>query len=219
MREKTRATLTGILASAGLFAFYLIVLALVNGWTFTRTQLASDAPYLALILPMFGLQVGLLTWIRRAHKARMSAGATAASGGVSGAAMVACCAHLLPTLLPYTGIAAFATVVTAWRVPMLLLAIASNAMGLTLAVRLIRRMNRIPHSLQAIPTQPLHDPETNTTNAPLTHDPVCGMSVPRAPNTVQALFAGKRYHFCSPECAQTFQSDPARYANAMEAAP
>lgn len=214
-RPLRRAILAGVTASLALATFYGTTLTLVSGWAYTTSQVPRDAPYLALILPMFGAQVGAFAWLRAAHRARMAAGATTASGGLSGTAMVACCAHLLPTLLPYTGVAAFATVVTAWRVPMLLLAIASNVAGLAIATRAIRRMRTSPSKV--IPTYPLHDPETNPTNAPLVKDPVCGMSVPAAPNTVQAIFAGKRYHFCSPECASKFQARPEHYATTQEA--
>ena len=138
-----RSVLVGVLAAVALTAFYAGVLTLVSGWDFTRGQAARDWPYLLAIVPLFGAQVGLYHHLRSGARAARAAGAGAtASGGVSGTAMVACCAHFLPTLLPYTGIAAFATVVTAWRAPMLLLAIAANAAGILLAVRAIRRNRR-----------------------------------------------------------------------------
>lgn len=133
-----RSILAGAIATIGLATFYLVVLTLVSGWEFTRAQAMRDAPYLAAILPLFGTQIGLYHSLRAAAaRARATA-----SGGMSGAAMVACCAHFLPTLLPYTGVAAFATVITTWRVPMLLLAIVANAAGITLAIRAIRANGR-----------------------------------------------------------------------------
>lgn len=133
-----RSILVGALAALALAIFYAAILTLVSGWEFTRAQAARDAPYLVAILPLFGTQVGLYHSLRAAAaRARATA-----SGGMSGAAMVACCAHFLPTLLPYTGVAAFATVVTAWRVPMLLLAIAANGAGIALAIRAIRANSR-----------------------------------------------------------------------------
>lgn len=137
-----RSLAVGVLGALGLAAFYVLVLTLVGGWDFTRAQAARDAPWLALLLPLFGTQVGLLHAVR--HGARAGVG-----GGMSGAAMVACCAHFLPTLLPYAGVAAFATVVTAWRVPMLLLAVAANLVGIALALRAVRRMR--PSSTFAAP--------------------------------------------------------------------
>lgn len=137
-----RSFLVGGLAALGLVAFYVAVLTVVSGWDFTREQAARDWPYLLAIVPLFGTQVGLFHSIRADAKVAKALGASAtASGGMSGTAMVACCAHFVPTLLPYTGVAAFATVVTAWRVPMLLLAIAANAIGILVAWRAVR-MNR-----------------------------------------------------------------------------
>lgn len=144
-----RSVLTGAIAALGLMAFYVTVLTLVSGWDFTRTQAARDWPYLLAIAPLFGTQVGLYHSLRAGARAARAAGASAtASGSMSGTAMVACCVHFLPTLLPYTGIAAFATVVTAWRVPMLLLAIASNLVGIALAIRAIR-INRRHHAMRS----------------------------------------------------------------------
>lgn len=134
-----RSLLVGVLAALGLVIFYATVLTLVSGWDFTRTQTARDWPYLTAIVPLFGTQVGLYHFLRAGAQAAKAAGAgTAASGGMSGTAMVACCAHFLPTLLPYMGIAAFATVVTAWRVPMLIVAILANAAGIAFALRAVR---------------------------------------------------------------------------------
>ncbi len=137
-----RSPVVGALAAAALVAFYAGVLTLVSGWDFTRAQAARDWPFLVAIVPLFGTQVGLYHHLRTTRTARSTGASAAASGGMSGGAMVACCAHFLPTLLPYTGIAALATVVTAWRTPMLLLAIAANAAGIALAIRAVRRNRR-----------------------------------------------------------------------------
>lgn len=134
-----RSLAVGVLGALALIAFYATVLTLVSGWDFTKAQTTRDWPYLAAIVPLFGTQVGLYHFLRAGATAAKAAGASAtASGGMSGTAMIACCVHFLPTLLPYTGVAAFATVVTAWRVPMLLLAIAANLAGIGFAMRAIR---------------------------------------------------------------------------------
>jgi uncharacterized protein len=41
-------------------------------------------------------------------------------------------------------------------------------------------------------------------------DPVCGMTVDRSKSTT-AEHNGTTYHFCSPHCRHTFESDPSRY--------
>lgn len=142
MRLWPRAALVGLLAALALGAFYLGVLTILSGWGYARDQLVRDAPYLVVLVPMFGAQVGLYAWMRHATRASAATATTAASGGMSGAGMVACCAHFLPTILPYTGVAALATLVTDWRTPMLLFAIGANAAGILVVTRAIRRARR-----------------------------------------------------------------------------
>ena len=61
------------------------------------------------ILPLifgFGLQLGLFRAIRL--KARQGMAALAASGGVSGGSMVACCSHNLVSFVPFLGLSGLA---------------------------------------------------------------------------------------------------------------
>lgn len=141
--------LVGAVAALGLVAFYVTVLTAISGWDFTRSQAERDWPYLAAIVPLFGAQLGLYHALRAGARAAKATGASAtASGGMSGTAMVACCAHFLPTILPYTGIVAFASVVMEWRVPMLVVAIVANLVGIGVAVRALR-INRRHDEMRA----------------------------------------------------------------------
>jgi YHS domain-containing protein len=45
-------------------------------------------------------------------------------------------------------------------------------------------------------------------------DPVCGMSVKTAGNTLTAEYQGKTYYFCSADCKAAFLKDPAKFAGA-----
>ena len=40
-------------------------------------------------------------------------------------------------------------------------------------------------------------------------DPVCEMQVDEANSTIETDYKGKTYHFCSEECKERFQTDPA----------
>ena len=42
-------------------------------------------------------------------------------------------------------------------------------------------------------------------------DPVCGMTVATA-GAKSAVYAGKAYYFCSPDCREKFEAAPASYA-------
>jgi hypothetical protein len=55
---------------------------------------------------------------------------TGASGGTSAAAMVACCAHRVADLLPLLGLSAAAGIIGAWRVPLLIVGLVFNLVGI-----------------------------------------------------------------------------------------
>jgi xanthine dehydrogenase accessory factor len=44
-------------------------------------------------------------------------------------------------------------------------------------------------------------------------DPVCGMSVAIADDSLQLPYGGRRYYFCGPGCRQAFADEPARYVH------
>jgi len=47
-------------------------------------------------------------------------------------------------------------------------------------------------------------------------DPVCGMQLPVAAAYAERTHGGRRYVFCCPGCAATFDSDPEKYATVVE---
>ncbi len=46
----------------------------------------------------------------------------------------------------------------------------------------------------------------------MTIDPVCKMDVDDKQTNFHSEYAGRKYHFCSEECKDTFDSQPERYA-------
>jgi YHS domain-containing protein len=46
----------------------------------------------------------------------------------------------------------------------------------------------------------------------MTKDPVCKMDVDEKKTNFSSEYAGRKYHFCSEECKDTFESQPERYA-------
>lgn len=190
--SRATAGAAGVVASLALFVFYLSIIALAEGRAAVWPQLRQDLPYFAVLVPAFGTQIGLYTRLRQIARAKARA-ATAVAGtnaGVSGATMVACCAHFLPTLLPIVGISAVSAALAAWKTPLLLLAIAMNLAGIALVARALRRVRA--HSTPA-------------------RDPVCGMAVDptTTPHTLQ--HGGATYFFCSASCKGRFEADPRRF--------
>jgi hypothetical protein len=100
----------------------------------------------ALVIPIllgFGLQVGLFTLLKTglylpAH-APASGAMTAAGGGVSTAAMVACCVHHVSDVLPLVGLSAAATFLANWKVPFMIAGLATNLIGITLMLAALMR--------------------------------------------------------------------------------
>ncbi len=46
----------------------------------------------------------------------------------------------------------------------------------------------------------------------MTKDPVCGMQIDEELAEDSSEYRGKEYFFCSEECKEQFDQDPARYA-------
>lgn len=127
----------GLLAAAGLVAFYLGTITLAQDWSHALAQLAQDRWYVAAIVAGFGTQVGLFTHLRAVH-ARVHAAGMAAGTGTGTAAMLACCAHHLTEVLPVVGLSGAAVFLTAYKAPLLWLGITMNLAGaayLTLQIR------------------------------------------------------------------------------------
>lgn len=43
-------------------------------------------------------------------------------------------------------------------------------------------------------------------------DPVCGMKVDERNSTISADYKDKKFHFCSEECKEVFETNPEPYA-------
>lgn len=131
----------GSVAAIGLLAFYLLLITVAESREFAARQFRADWPYLVFLMPSFGLVVGLIVHARQ--RAASHAGAMAGSTGMSATAVVACCAHFLPTLLPLVGVSAIASVLAAWKAPLLLAAIAINLGVAAYVWRHVRAMDRM----------------------------------------------------------------------------
>ena len=146
-----RSVRAGGLGAAGLVVFYVLVVALASGSVDHLVDQARQDWYLLVpIIAGFGVQVGLMSELRRRHRlhrAAMAAGGTGTAGSAAG--MVACCAHHLADLAPFLGASGAATFLYDRRVAFMLAGLAVNALGVAAAVR---RLRRFP-----LPSQARHD--------------------------------------------------------------
>jgi hypothetical protein len=93
------------------------------------------------------LQVGLYTLLKTGLylpvHAPASGAVTAAGGGVSTAAMVACCVHHVADVLPLVGLSAAAAFLANWKVPFMIAGLGTNLLGITLMLAALARARRL----------------------------------------------------------------------------
>lgn len=139
---KRKSIACGILGAGALLAVFFAVVTLSNGSFSSAVDEGKKIWYwIALLAGGFGLQLGLFVYLKHVVQEHM-AGATAevaAAGTVSTGSMVACCSHAMVNLLPILGISAAATLLARYQLPLLLLGVFSNLVGLTIMIGLFQR--------------------------------------------------------------------------------
>ena len=138
----------GLVASAGLIAFYVAVLTWSADWEHLRDQTRQDWWLLVPIVVGFGTQIALTVELRRRHRAHHLGATSGAGTGASAVGMVACCAHHLADVVPLLGATGLAAFVFDWRVPFMLAGIAVNAVAVSIAARRLRELTR-PEAMTA----------------------------------------------------------------------
>lgn len=138
-----RAIRTGLLASVGLSLFYVLVVAGASGsWDHLGQQARQDWYYLVAIVSGFGMQVAMVSELRRRHRLhRQAAVAGGAGAGASTAGMVACCAHHLADVAPFIGATGAAAFLTDHRVAFMVVGVAVNALGVAVSGWRLRRVS------------------------------------------------------------------------------
>jgi len=130
----------GMLAAALLVALYLGLVSWAQGFGHARELLWSDRYFVAAIAGGFGLQVALFVHVRRLvarRAAGSAAGVTVAGTGTSTVAMVACCAHHVADALPVLGLSGAALFLNDYRIPLMAVGLAVNALGVAFMLRLV----------------------------------------------------------------------------------
>ena len=154
MRPPTRSPLHRVLLPAGagvlgaliMSGVYLGIVSLAGSPAHALGLFWEDRALVIPILLGFGLQVGLFTLLKTGLylpvHAPASGAVTAAGGGVSTAAMVACCVHHVADVLPLVGLSAAAAFLANWKVPFMIAGLATNLLGITLLLAALARARR-----------------------------------------------------------------------------
>jgi len=139
--------LSGVLGGIFLIAFYFLILIIANSFSHAVSQFLSMWYWVLALSIGFGSQIGLYAYMRYELNARALASATngiAASGGVSATSMAACCAHHLTDVLPLLGLSALSVFLLKFQTPLMLLGLLSSFVGLTMMLRMMKRMRLKP---------------------------------------------------------------------------
>lgn len=131
-----RSVAVGVIATVGLASFYVVVLSLLGGPGHLGEQISQDAVWVVLLTVGFGLQASLMVELRRRHRLALQEGAAVgAAGGASALGMVACCAHHVAELAPLLGATGVAVALTAYRTPLMAVAVVITAIGIGVSIR------------------------------------------------------------------------------------
>lgn len=124
-----KSVLIGIAGAVAMFLFYFSVTGAVSGFTFAAEQFFSVWYWIIGLAAGFGIQAGLFALLRF-RSAGVSSGTLASSGGASGIAMIACCAHRLVDIVPLVGITFVATALIQYQPYLFALGLVSNIAGI-----------------------------------------------------------------------------------------
>jgi len=136
----------GLLGTLALSGLYLGVVSLAGTPAHAFGLFWEDRALVIPILLSFGVQVGLYTLLKSGLvlpvRAPASGAITATGGGVSTAAMVACCVHHVTDVLPLLGLSVAATFLANWKVPFMIAGLAANLVGIALMLVALARERR-----------------------------------------------------------------------------
>lgn len=121
----------GIVAFVSLLAAYFIVLSLISGWEFARSQFADFWYFVVSLAAGFGIQIGLFFHLRRITSHSDASGkVVTVSGATSTGAMISCCAHYLTNVLPVLGATGLVALVAQYQVELFWVGLAFNLAGM-----------------------------------------------------------------------------------------
>lgn len=142
MSSKRKSILVGFLGSLALLAVYFSILTFTQSFSHAVDSFKDLWYLLSALVVGFGVQSGLFYFVHTSLRAAKHASATAsvaASGGVSTASMVACCAHHVTDVAPFLGASAAGAFLAEYQELFILVGVLSNAVGVALMLSIVQR--------------------------------------------------------------------------------
>ncbi len=137
-----KSIIYGALAALALLLVYFTVVSLAESYAHAIDEFLSLAYLMVPLVAGFGVQVSLFSYSRDYVKMmQQSSASVTASGGLSTASMIACCAHHITDLAPIVGITAVATFLTAYQTPLIAIGLVSNIVGITVVLSVMQKHN------------------------------------------------------------------------------
>lgn len=132
----------GVVGALALVGLYLGIVTWAQGPDHALQLLWDDRLFVGLISAGFGTQVGLFSYVRLLQRAlaHNSMALTGAGTATSSISMVACCAHHLADVLPIVGLSGLAVFLVEFRTPLMLVGLATNALGIAVMLGELRRI-------------------------------------------------------------------------------
>jgi hypothetical protein len=137
----------GLAGSLLLTGLYFAIVSLAESPSHALELFWEDRAIVLPIILGFGVQVALYTVLKKrlfvpvAHTGPSGA-LTGASGGMSAAAMVACCAHHVADVLPLVGLTAAATFLAEYRIPFMIVGLGTTLGGIVFMSVILLRERR-----------------------------------------------------------------------------
>lgn len=150
MRDLRRFILPSVAGLGGSFlltGLYFAIVSLAESPFHAAELFWEDRAIVFPIILGFGVQVALYTILKKrlfvpvAHTGPSGA-LTGAGGGMSAAAMVACCAHHVADVLPLVGLTAAATLLAEYRLPFMLIGLGTTITGIVVMSVILLRERR-----------------------------------------------------------------------------
>ncbi len=138
----------GALGSLGLAILYFVIVSVAESPEHAIDLAWQDRLIIGPIILGFGIQIGLYTVLKTgayvpAGTPAKGGAMTGASGGMSAAAMVACCAHHVTDVLPLVGLTAASAFLAEYRIAFMLIGFATTIVGIVvIGIAIIKARRR-----------------------------------------------------------------------------
>jgi len=140
-----KESLWGAASALAILGIAFITIGGIQGFDSAQEQFRRFVGYRIALAAGFGIVVGMAVRIRRLHRAAAVTGTSIAAGSASTGAMLACCSHYLPSLIPLAAVGGLATFVGKYEEPIFIAGLAANALGILYLARALRRMHHRTH--------------------------------------------------------------------------